>query len=320
MKRYYSKIVGLGLAGVFLLFGILMGNAGSAMAAGYSLTMAPMYQDLVINPGESQRKSFSISNAADSTQDTYYKIEVEPFTINNGVEVEYVAEGDSGEMVKWITFDVPTEGKLAPNEVKEIVFTINVPSSAPAGGQYAAISITASARPEGDKKELEKNTTIIETKRMSHLVYAEIAGETDKTGEFLESNVPSFLLSGSITGSARVKNTGNVHSKAKYTLQIFPLFSSEEIYTNEEKPTSFTVMPGKELYSEIHWNDTPSIGIFNVVFKGEFGGKTLEVSKMVIICPLWLLFIIVFAIVVLIIWIFMKAKNRKKESKRSEEE
>lgn len=312
MKHCLNRLVNWTLMTIMIMIGLVVFGGKPTVAAGYSLTMAPMNQDIVIDPGDSYQASFTISNGASSTQDTYYKIEVDPFIINNNNEVEYSAEGDSGEMVKWIKFDVPTEGKLAPNEVKEIIFTINVPESAPVGGQYIAIGVTASSSPDGDKKEVDggSNATINEIKKMSHLVYAEITGNTVKTGDFLESNVPAFLLSDNITGSARVKNTGNVHQKAVYTLQVFPLFSSEEVYTNEEDPTSFTVMPDRELFSEISWDKTPPVGIFNVVFKGEFAGKTLEVKKMVIKCPVWLLFIILFVIAAIIIYFVARARKR----------
>ena len=313
MKYRFSKLTKWAIVIVFSLVELAFNGVHSVMAeGGYSLTMAPMNQDIIINPGDSYQASFRISNGASSTQDTYYKIETEPFTITDDGRVEYDVEGDSGEIVKWVKFSIPTEGKLVPNETKEIIFTINVPESAPSGGQYLSVLVTASSGPDGDTEELDGNSgaTINEVKRMSHLVYAEITGDTVKTGEFMESNVPSFLLSGSITGSARVKNTGNVHQKASYTLQVYPLFSNEEIYTNEEKPTSFIVMPDKEVFSEISWEQTPPVGIFNVVFKGEFAGKTLEVKKMVIKCPVWLLFIILFVIAAIIIYFVARARKR----------
>lgn len=315
MKTNIKKLAKVALSAIVAFVGINMFSVSPAFAAGYSLTMAPMNQSVIIDPGDSYTTSFTISNAAASTQDTYYKIEVDPFSMNEKNEVVYTAEGQSGEIVNWVTFDVPEEGKLAPNEVKDVVFTINVPKNAPAGGQYLSVKVTASAKPEGADDEKESGgsgMTIKEVKQMSHLVYAEITGNTIKTGEFLESNVPSFILSGNITGSATVKNTGNVHQKVSYTLQVFPLFSGEEVYTNEENPTSYTVMPGRELLSEITWKETPAMGIFNVVFKGDFGGQHLEISKMVIKCPVWLLFLIIFIIAAIIIYFVARARRRSK--------
>ena len=305
------KWVAIGLMGVF---SITFFRTELVMAAGYSLTMAPMKQGIIIDPGDSYKASFKLSNPSGSTQDTYYKIEIEPFYRNEEGAVVYTAEGEHGEIVKWVTLDMPAEGKLVPNEVAEVILTINVPESAPAGGQYFAVNVTAAAKPfdQDDSNEESESTTIKEVKRMSHLVYAEITGATIKKGEILDINLPSFLLSGKITGSASVKNLGNVHGEAKYVLKVFPLFSNEEIYTNEENPATSTILPDRTTYHADSWDGTPGIGLFNVVYTVEFEGAKAEISKLVIICPLWLLFVIVFVVVAIIMWLIIKAKARNK--------
>ena len=315
MRNHFNKLTKWVAMSVLAVVGAVICNVSSVMADGFSLTMAPMNQRIVINPGESFETSFRISNSVNSTQDTYYKIEIQPFYMNENNNVVHVAEGDSGEIVKWTTFDVPTEGKLAPNETKEVVFTIDVPESAPAGGQYLSVLVTASATPDDDGDGVnnsgeDSNATIKEVKKITHLVYAEVAGDTVKKGEIRDASLPSFLLSGKIMGSAIVKNVGNVHSDAKYTLKVYPLFSDEEIYTNEEDPAKFLVMPNREVYSEIAWEQTPAIGIFNAEFIVEFEGEKVEISKLVIICPIWLLFIIFFVIAAIIIWIVMRVRAR----------
>ena len=317
MKNYLKKTVKWVGILTLVMISALLYRVNRVMADGYGLTMAPMKQNIVIDPGDSYRATFTISNPANSTQDTYYSIEVEPFYKDESGVVIYSEEGDHGEIVKWVTPSIPLTGKLAPNEVKEVIVKIDVPESAPAGGQYFAVNVTASAGPndeDSDLIDISDGATIKEVKRMSHLVYAEITGATVKRGEITDVNLPSFLLSGKITGSSSIKNTGNVHGEAKYVLKVFPLFSDEPVYTNEENPATSTILPNRTSYHATSWDGTPGIGIFNVVYTVEFEGSKAEVLKMVIICPLWLLFVIIFIIVVIIMWLVVKAKSRKKKT------
>lgn len=311
--KLFNKMVVFGLMAALWF---VVSDAKSVLAEGYGLTVAPMYQNLIIDKNDSIKSSFRVSNPISSTQDTYYSIDVEPFYMNDDGGIVHEAENDRNEIIKWISFDVPTEGKLSPNEVKEISFTITTPDSAPAGGQYVSILVTASDKPINDDKSSSEagagdyGATIKETKRMSHLIYAEIAGSTIKRGEIYDVKLPSLLLSGDITGSAFIKNTGNVHGDAKSTLQVYPLFSSEEIYSNEENPEMRTVLPDRSLYAETKWDKTPALGIFNVVYTVEFGETKQQVSKMVIKCPLWLLFILLFAIFAIVIFFVVRFKKR----------
>ncbi|MBQ1528030.1 hypothetical protein IIZ77_00075 [Candidatus Saccharibacteria bacterium] len=55
--------------------------------------------------------------------------------------------------------------------------------------------------------------------------------------------VPSFLFSGNIFGSTLTKNEGNVHSASTQTLQIYPLFSGEEVFTIIIKPNWCIIHP-----------------------------------------------------------------------------
>lgn len=315
MKKNIIKIVRL-LAVIVVVFGFYLIEAKGVFADGFGLTVSPMNQSIVVNPGEVYQGSFKISNPAASTMDGYYEISMEPFYLTDGDNAVFEAEGDSGEIVKWITLNVPESGILAPNEVKEVSFTIDVPDNAPAGGQYVSFLVTTKNDvPRGeegdDMQEGSSGAMINETRRMAHLVYAEVTGSTIKSGVISEANVPSFLLSGDIRGTSLVKNTGNVHGKVSYKLQVFPLFSDEEIYTTEEESLTRIVLPNRSVYDETVWDNTPSIGIFNVVYTVEFEGSKAEVSKMVIICPIWLLFIIFFVIAAIIIWLVMRARSRR---------
>ena len=303
---------------ILLAIGTLVATAifsPSAVFADSEFSVSPMTQKIVLTPGEIYRGSFNVINPSSNTHNFKYVLNVEPFYVDENHNAVFENNGDYNQIVDWISFDEET-GVIEPNSSETIYFTVNVPSSAPAGGQYATIKVTSNEEPT----ETSGNLNLRNVLSIAHLVYAEVTGSTERSGEILDTNITSFLLSGDITASSSIKNTGNVHGTAKYTLQVFPLFSSEEIYTNEEDPEEKTIMPGRQLHHESFWDETPMFGIFNVVYTVEFEGVTQQVSKMVIKCPIWLLFIILFIIAAIIIYFVMRAKSRKNSRKRIETE
>lgn len=278
------------------------------------LSMSPMNQIITLNPGDKYDSSFDIINNQNNDETFFYAVDVKPFYVTDNYDIYYETTESYNQMADWISLDT-VQGNLSVGDKQKINFTVNVPEDAPAGGQYAAIVVTSTGLNQENSED--NSLTINQNMAIAHLVYAEVSGTTKRQGELLNINLSNFMLSGDITGTSTIKNTGNVHGTAKYTLQVFPLFSNEEVYTNEEKPDTTIIFPNRTYYNETHWENTPPIGIFNVIYTVEFEGVTTQVSKMVIICPIWLLFIIIFAIIMLISYFVVKAKNRKKTAKKS---
>ena len=290
---------------------------------GFAFTVSPMSENIVLNPGDEYSSSLDIYIPTEYENNIKYNVEIVPYFVdenyNNDFNNEY---GTSSRITEWISFDTPKEGKLSPGQKTTILYTINVPEDAAGGGQYAAILVSANIWDNEDSRDSENtkndkiDTAIKEEKKIAYIIYAEIAGDITRQGEIVDVNMPSFLLSEDIAGSSSIKNTGNVHGEAEYILQVFPLFSDEEIYTNEDDPATATILPNRTRYQETSWNQTPAIGIFNVIYTVEFEGVTTQVSKIVIKCPVWLLFIIIFAIMALIIWLITRTKSRGKKKSR----
>lgn len=316
MKSFFKKIKSRFAIIISITTFAFSSMSGIAYADNdYGITMSPMNQKIVLNAGESYTGSFTISNAINNAKELKYKIVIQPFFVDDNYNVYYEKEGDINQIVDWTTVDIES-GTLPVGETQIINFTIDVPENAPAGGQYEAI--TAVSVNDGDVGGSDEvGVGFNQSIAITHIVYTEIAGTTVRQGEVQSADVPSFLLSGNITASSTIKNTGNTHGTAKYKLQIFPLFSNEEVYTNEENPDEKTILPDRSLYNETVWDKTPDIGIFNVKYTVEFEGVTTEVSKMVIKCPAWLLFIIFFVIAAIIIWIVMRVRGRSKANKRT---
>ncbi len=277
-----------------------------APASASQFSVSPMYQFVSLTPGETYVGNFQIINPDFNQYDFHYSLRIEPFSVDNTDEIHLTANGDYNRIVDWIELGEES-GTVSPNQVKEVRFKINVPEDAPAGGQYASIVVSS-----GEYRVDNNTVDLREVYDAAHLIYADVSGETARKGTVDHLNVPSFLFSGNISGSAQVTNEGNVHSKATQTLQIFPLFSSEEVYTNEESPKATWILPGNSLLTSVSWDKTPSVGIFHVIYNVEYEGVESKVDKIVIVCPLWLLFLILLALFLLIFRI-LSAKKKKKE-------
>lgn len=268
--------------------------------------VSPMNQRISLVPGERYYGTFKVTNPGTSIYNFHYKTSVGPFYVDDDFGIKYENNGDYNQIVDWITIENPS-GVIAPNDTVIIKFYIDTPLDAPAGGQYALIKVEAD-----NNNSSEGDLNIQQTFSIAHILYSEVAGETTHGGEFNNIHVPGFLLSGNIYGTSTIKNTGNVHSDGIYTLQIYPLFSKEEVFTNEENPDTANILPGVSRTNVIEWKETPSVGIFHVFYKASFEGIENKVDKMVIVCPLWLLFIIILAIFLIIFKIWSGKKREKK--------
>ena len=201
-------------------------------------------------------------------------------------------------------------GIIQPNNTEIIQFYIDVPENAPAGGQYAIINVSSDNQATADE-----GINIKAEYAIAHVIYAEVAGETKRSGDITKVSVPSFLFSGTISGTASIKNTGNVHSDASYTLQVFPFFSKEEVFSNEENPKTNTILPEATRTTTVNWPETPKIGIFHVIYSVEYEGVESKVDKYVIVCPIWLLIVLLTCLFVVIFSIIFGKKKEKKGKK-----
>ena len=302
----FSKLKSLALASLIILtsvFGVIGLNPQAAFAS-ESFSLSPMYDMITLTPGETFESSFTIVNPVGNTFDFYYQLAIEPFTEDESQNITAKENGHYTDMKDWI--ELPkTEGVVAPNSSETVPYRIHVPLDAPAGGQYASITV-------GSKEDTaaEEGFSIHEVFQMGYLIYAEVAGETVRKGTITDVTVPSFLFSGNIFGSALTKNEGNVHSASTQVLQIYPLFSNEEVFTNEENPKTLWIMPGNASLSKVTWEETPSVGIFHVIYNVEYEGVESKVDKIVIVCPLWLLFLIILALFLLIFRILSAKKHK----------
>lgn len=289
---------------------------GHAEGAESSLTFGPTSQRISLKPGETYRSSVIVSNPAMSENDLKFQLYVAPYSVaNDDYDPVFDKVGTYTQIVDWITLD-KTEGTLKPNDNMEIGFTVKVPKDVPAGGQYAAIvaqDVTSFDSANNNGVQISGISAV------ASVVVADVAGQTREYGEVFENNMPTFVMSAPFVASAGVKNTGNVHTDAKSVLQVWPLFSDEEIYTNEEsEDNDKLVLPDTTRYFFNTWEDVPVVGIFRAKQTVTIFGETSVNEKIIVICPLWLLFIVIFLIALLLVWFVTIIIKKVRKSKDKE--
>lgn len=304
MKRI--KIVLLTCA--MLVSSVLLGQ--SVFAAEdkpeYKIAISPSIDDLEeLKPGTRRTGSFKIYN--EGTKDFEYDVSFAPYSVKTeSYEPSFTDENKYTDIQSWIEVDA-MEGSIEAGGEKIVNYTIDIPDGFHGGMQSAAILITMRNNPD-------QNSNINAVRQIAYIIYGNVDGDVIKTGKILENSVPSFLFNPPIYGTSLVENTGNVYTRAEYKLQVFPLFSDEEVYTNEETPENNVIFPETKRYNEVKWEGAPQLGIFRVRQTVKIFDEESVTEKMVFLCPIWFLFIVILIIFCAIFWIVSRVMRRKKEA------
>lgn len=274
------------------------------------LQVSPVKQKISLEPGASGVYTIKVQNVG--TQPFNYSTEAVPYSVtDDNYSPNYSTVSNYSQIASWITFDEDKQtGRLEPGETIDVPFTVNVPKDVPSGGQYAAIM----AQTEDGNAD-DANIRVVN--RVGMILYANIPGNTRTEGKIIDNKVPGFLFDPPITVTALVENTGNVEITAEYIFKIWPLFSNETVYNNEENPGTLDIMPETRRFSTISWDGAPKLGIFTVEQTVRLLGEESTVKKLVIICPIWLLFIIIALIFFMIFWLISRARSRKRAEKEA---
>ena len=303
---------------VFTVCGVSFALSNNAQAdeerGAVLIQVSPTKQKISLTPGASYSGTFKVHNAG--AGQFSYSAYATPYSIKseNYDSPDYASVTNYSQMADWITFDKATAtGTLQPGEVVEVGYTVNVPEDVPAGGQYAVLM----AQTDSGNAE---NATINTIHRVGCILYAAVPGETRYSGEIVKNNVNAFYFEPPLTVSSLVKNTGNIEATAKYKVKIYPLFSNEAVFNTEDAQEGAydrDVIPETSRFNSITWEGAPSLGIFSVEQTIEFADQVSTVKKLVLICPLWLLFIIFALLFFIIFWLVSRARDRKRGGKKS---
>ena len=119
-----------------------------------------------------------------------------------------------------------------------------------------------------------------------------------------------MLTTNKLEATSMVRNEGNIYTDATYTLQVWPLFSDEEICTNEESAESTTVLPDTERY-HVQTCDLPAVGIFKAKQIVKIFDEESVLEKTIFVCTIWLMVLVLIVVLGIIVAIIVYIKKRK---------
>lgn len=283
-----------------------------------ALTLSPMSQKIILTPGETYEGTIKVINSANSAEKMTYEVKIGSYNpIHGNGKDDYTGsdlttQSNHNIMMDWTTLD-KTTGDLQPNETSIITYKVQVPKDAPAGAQYMSILVADAT--QGSEGESSKNGVSIDSKiQIGSIIYANVAGETVEKGSITENSMPSVLTNNKLEATSMVKNEGNIYTDANYTLQVWPMFSDEEICTNEEKAETSMVLPETERY-HVQTCELPAVGIFKAKQVVSIFNEKSVLEKTIIVCPIWLMIVILAIFIGIIVAIIIIVKKHSKKSR-----
>ena len=279
-----------------------------------TFVVTPMSQDFDLEPGGTYTGGITVANPSDADGDFAYIVSMAPYSvIGENYEADLATQSNRSMMTSWIEIDSP-KGVLKPNESATINFTITVPESAPAGGQYASLLVTEDV--DAAASQGVKVNSVFE---IASLIYADVAGETVYGGEVLENNIPSFVIATPVNVGALISNTGNVHQTATTVLEVKNLITGETILPTEQNSGRYgeTIMPETTRQTSYDIANLPVVGVVQISQTIYYNGESSVEIKDILICPLWFIVVTVLIIGGMIFGIvFGVKKYRRKKTAR----
>lgn len=279
------------------------------MESGNEFSVTPMNQMVELVPGETYNFAVTVLNPVNSTENLDYKVHAAPYSVvTEAYYADISTQTDHTRMADWITIPEPT-GTLAPNETREIEFTITVPADAPGGGQYAAIMVGID-----NKNQNYDNMSVTNVLEIASIIYAKVDGEIIHKGEVVENSVPVFTADPKITLSSLIKNEGNMHEIASIAITVKNVFTGETLASAELDNGVYAelIMPDSQRFINKEVDGLPMMGIINVQQKIYYNGETSTVEKNVLICPIWFLVLTLLTLAAIVAGVAKSIRRHKK--------
>lgn len=280
------------------------------------IQVSPVSNQVILESGKTKEYSMTIRNSG-SSDFTYHLYTTPYYVADENYNIDFSTETNRTQVSRWIKFyqddklvDRPTFS-IKSGETQLVKYVVQTPENIPTGGQYAAVFAETDAN-KGD--DSNSGSGIRTASRVGMIIYGRTSGETSEESSITDYNVPGFLVSGNISATSKVKNSGNTDFEVEYNLKVSSILGAE-LYT---KRANYSVLPDTERRVNLEWADTPFMGIFKVYYKVSAPGAngTREEEKLVIKFPIIMIILTILVLTGLTIGIIIAVRKRKERKAR----
>lgn len=290
--------------GIIIILGLLFFSVFSFSAfadqgpVGVSIT--PLKWNLSANPGTILYETVTAINPND------FPLKVVPefqdFRVLEGAGIQWIPSDVENpyRMTDWIR--ISTEPiTLKPKGQTDVPFAIVVPRNASVGGHYAAIFFRAVLDSSGGN--------IGGIPRVGALVIFNVNGPVNKSGEITKFSVPRFINNGPINFELSLKNTGTTHYLPKTDITVRNIFG---IKTNVLPEQDKYIYPGVSRSIKATWTKSYPLGFYFAAASFTDGDGNVHSRSAWFIGFPWKYFLILFAIVVILRYLYLYLKKKFK--------
>ena len=292
--------------------------------AGTNISLMPVSKILQLSPNTMYEDKMTVSN--DGNEPIEIEVYTAPysytFSEDEGIyKLGFSAENNYTQIVRWITFDngngewvktrkyeIPAHGSV------EVQYRITTPGEMPAGGQYAVIfahTLTSVVSENGIRTEASPGMVIFGRSLEGESKLAPSISDM-KVGLGVEED---GVKRDNFSGSAKVKNDGNVDFSVVAKLKVDPIFGVGS-YETPEDGGRMSVIPETELSISDEWKETPGFGLFKATWTVMAGDVTETVETIVFINPVPVIIIGIIVLTIIIVCVIIVVRKRKERRSR----
>lgn len=296
-KKLFLLIVGS------LILGILFASCPKAkiraQVASDStfLTISPPVRELELPPGS--RNSYQVSLLNQSNRTLTVLVRASPFVAAGETGGVDVSDEELPETQDWVIVN-PAILSLAPNERKEITYTITLPKNAPPGGFYFAITAQISSKIDlGPATPVETKGGSAVNFNVASLNIVRISGKAVMDARITEFSTPKKLYEyGPVPFVVRILNMGNVHIKPLLEINVRNTLGNFEKTTLHLKQQN--ILPGAQRkYEQVEYPGKWHFGRYVATLTGIYGdGQNLNYTISFWIIPWRIILVVVLAILI----------------------